>query len=52
MIKAESFRVICPSYPFVVMSIEQLVEGLAGLLETVGIQRAHVVRGSYGGLVA
>ena len=48
---ADCYRVLCPSYPPVV-TIAELVDGIAGILEEEGLAKAHVVGGSYGGLVA
>lgn len=46
------FRVIAPSYPAHLATVAQLVEGLAAILAAEGIRHAHVVGGSYSGLVA
>jgi pimeloyl-ACP methyl ester carboxylesterase len=46
------YRVIAPSYPFALTTVKQLVDGIAALLDVEGIQRAYVLGGSYGGIVA
>lgn len=45
------FRIIAPTYPQV-NSMNELTDGLAGLLEHEGLQKAHVLSGSFGGMVA
>ncbi|MBN1431058.1 MAG: alpha/beta hydrolase [Anaerolineae bacterium] len=47
----QKYRVIAPDYPAIDSNAE-LVDGLTSLLEQEGIERAHVMGGSYGGLVA
>lgn len=46
------WRVIAPSYPARITRREQLIAGLAALLEAEGCERIHLVGGSYSGLVA
>lgn len=48
---AARHRVIAPDYP-AIDTMSGLVDGLAGLLDLLAIERAQVVGGSYGGLVA
>lgn len=48
---ARSRRVLAPDYP-AIRGNRELVDGIAGLLQREGIERAHVLGGSYGGLVA
>jgi pimeloyl-ACP methyl ester carboxylesterase len=48
---AEEYRVIVPAYP-AVKTMGELMEGIAEILRREGIQRAHVLGGSYGGFVA
>lgn len=48
---AERHRVIAPDYP-AIRGNARLVDGIAALLEREGIERVHVLGGSYGGLVA
>ncbi len=48
---APDFRVVVPDYP-PVASLGVLARGLVGLLDTEGIGEAHVVGGSFGGMVA
>ena len=47
----DSFRIIAPTYPAVTTMVE-LADGLAGLLRAEGITQAHVLAGSFGGMVA
>jgi pimeloyl-ACP methyl ester carboxylesterase len=47
----DRYRVIAPSYAPVSTAAE-LLDGLAGVLDTEGVQAAHVLGPSYGGLVA
>lgn len=47
----ETYRVIAPSYASVPTAAE-LLDGLAGVLDAEGVQAAHVIGPSYGGLVA
>ena len=47
----DRYQVIAPGYPSV-STAAQLLDGLAGLLEAEGVQAAHVLGPSYGGLVA
>ncbi len=46
-----SYRVIAPDYPAIDTNAE-VVDGIVGLLDREGIERVHVMGGSYGGLVA
>lgn len=46
------YRVLAPTYPETVATMADLVQGLAKLLRAEQIARAHVVGGSYSGLVA
>jgi len=46
------YRVIAPTYPFAVTTVAQLIEGIARILDVEDIDRAHVLGGSYGGMVA
>jgi pimeloyl-ACP methyl ester carboxylesterase len=45
-------RVIAPSYPFEITTMQQMTDGVAAILEAEGIRQAHVLGGSYGGMVA
>ena len=45
------YRIIAPSYALS-QTMTGLCEGIACILETEGIKQAHVIGGSYGGLVA
>jgi pimeloyl-ACP methyl ester carboxylesterase len=47
----KDYRVIAPSYAHVSTAAE-LLDGLAGVLNVEGLQAAHVIGQSYGGLVA
>jgi len=46
------YRVIAPTYPFAVTTMAQLMEGIVGILDVEHVDRAHVLGGSYGGMVA
>ncbi len=48
----DQYRVIAPSYPFSLMTMAQLVDGIATILQAEGIGQTHVLGGSYGGMVA
>lgn len=45
-------RVIAPTYPFAATTMPQLLEGIAGILDVEAIDRAHILGGSYGGMLA
>jgi lipase len=46
------FRVISPGYPSHLTGMAETVDGLLAILDAEGVERAHVVGGSYSGLVA
>jgi pimeloyl-ACP methyl ester carboxylesterase len=46
------YRVIVPSYPCELATMNQLADGIAAILDADGLQQAHVLGGSYGGMVA
>jgi pimeloyl-ACP methyl ester carboxylesterase len=46
------YRVLAPTYPETIMTMAELVAGLAKLVQAEQISRIHVVGGSYSGLVA
>jgi pimeloyl-ACP methyl ester carboxylesterase len=46
------YRVITPNYPAEVMTLVDMADGLASLMDHEGIQQAHVLGGSFGALVA
>ena len=46
------YRVIAPSYPFDLTTMAQMADGLVAILDAENIGRAHVLGGSYGGMVA
>jgi pimeloyl-ACP methyl ester carboxylesterase len=48
---ARKYRVIAPVYP-AVNTMDELADGIAGILRREGVERAHVMGGSYGGFVA
>ena len=48
---AQAYRVIAPAYP-AVKTMDALVDGVAEILRREGIAQAHVLGGSYGGVVA
>jgi len=45
------YRVLIPDYP-PVSSLDDLVDGIVGLLDAEGASRVHVVAGSFGGMTA
>ena len=47
-----TFRVIAPGYPKTAKTMADLASGAAELLRGLGVVRAHIVGGSFGGLVA
>jgi pimeloyl-ACP methyl ester carboxylesterase len=46
------YRIISPSYPAPPTTVAEMLEGLAGIMGAEGVRRAHVVGGSYSGLIA
>jgi pimeloyl-ACP methyl ester carboxylesterase len=46
------YRVITPNYPAQALTLAELADGLAGLMDHEGTQQAHVLGGSFGALVA
>jgi pimeloyl-ACP methyl ester carboxylesterase len=44
-------RVIAPDYPHV-RDLDEMIAGLAAILDAEGIERAHLLGGSFGGLIA
>ncbi len=46
------WRILAPGYPATIGTMTGLANGIAALLNACGITRAHVVGGSFGGLVA
>jgi pimeloyl-ACP methyl ester carboxylesterase len=48
---APRFRVLAPDYP-PAGTLEEMTDGIAALLDAEGVARAHVVGGSFGGIVA
>lgn len=46
------YRVIVPSYPHSTTTMNELADGIAGILDREGVPKAHILGGSYGGLVA
>lgn len=49
---ADRYRVLAPDYPAAITTATALVDGLAGLLRAEGVERVHVLGGSYSGMVA
>ncbi len=49
---ASDFRVIAPGYPATTRTMTELADGAAALLQACGAPRAHIVGGSFGGLLA
>lgn len=47
----DTFRVITPTYP-ALNTMADLCDGLAGVLDAAGVARAHVLAGSFGGMLA
>ncbi len=47
----DQFRIIAPTYP-PLRSMNALCDGLAALLDSQGVERAHILSGSFGGMVA
>jgi pimeloyl-ACP methyl ester carboxylesterase len=47
----DGFRVVAPDYP-AVDTLDELVDGLVTILDAEDIRRAHLVSGSFGGMVA
>ncbi|MBA2680757.1 MAG: alpha/beta hydrolase [Ktedonobacteraceae bacterium] len=48
----QGYRVISPSYPSSVTTIEQIITGLASILQAERIKMVYVVGGSYSGMIA
>jgi pimeloyl-ACP methyl ester carboxylesterase len=48
----QQYRIIAPDYSSTVRTIDKLVEGLVAILDNEQVVQAHVVGGSYSGLVA
>jgi pimeloyl-ACP methyl ester carboxylesterase len=46
----EKYRIVVPAYP-AVRTMDELCDGMASVLQHEGIDRAHVMGGSYGGFV-
>ncbi|NOK78232.1 MAG: alpha/beta hydrolase [Chloroflexi bacterium AL-N5] len=49
---APQYRVLAPTYPSTIGSMEELVAGLVSLLDAEGVDRINIIGGSYSGLVA
>ncbi len=47
----DEFCVVTPSYP-ALSTMAALADGLAGVLDAAGVERAHVLAGSFGGMLA
>lgn len=47
----DGFRIIAPTYP-PLHTLNALCDGLAALLDSQGVERAHILSGSFGGIVA
>jgi pimeloyl-ACP methyl ester carboxylesterase len=45
------FRVIAPDYP-ALATLEEMTDGLIGILDAEHVERAHVIGGSFGGMLA
>lgn len=48
---ADSYRILAPTYP-PLSAIDALADGLADILDAEGIERVHVLSGSFGGMLA
>lgn len=46
------YRVIAPSYPAPPTTIKEMLAGLLGIMAAEGVEKAHLVGGSYSGLIA
>lgn len=46
------YRILVPSYPFGLKDLGEMETGIATILDAEGVRRAHVLGGSYGGMVA
>lgn len=49
---APQYRVLAPTYPSTIGSMEELITGLVNLLDAEGIDTINIIGGSYSGLVA
>lgn len=47
----DKFRIIIPDYP-AISSMDDLVDGISAILEAEAVEKAHVLSGSYGGMLA
>lgn len=47
----DTFRVITPSYP-ALNTMDELADGIAGILRHEGVKNAHILAGSFGGMLA
>lgn len=47
----DQFLIVTPSYP-PLPTMAALADGLAGVLDTAGVEKAHVLAGSFGGMLA
>jgi aminoacrylate hydrolase len=48
----KEYRIISPTYPPTAATMGQLTDGIAAILDAENIQRAHIMGGSFGGIVA
>ncbi|MGA7731859.1 MAG: alpha/beta hydrolase [Chloroflexia bacterium] len=46
------YRIIAPSYPPPLSTIRAMLAGLAGIMQAEGVEKTHVIGGSYSGLIA
>ena len=46
------YRIIAPSYPPPLSTMRAMLAGLAGIMQAEGVGKAHVIGGSYSGLIA
>lgn len=52
LLEQSHYYLLVPGYPPEVSSMEGLADGIAQILKQEGIQEAHIVGGSYGGMLA
>jgi pimeloyl-ACP methyl ester carboxylesterase len=48
----KDYTIIAPSYPTPLSTLDEMLRGLAGIIRAEGLERVHLVGGSYSGLIA
>jgi pimeloyl-ACP methyl ester carboxylesterase len=48
----DEYRVIIPSYPYPVETLDGLIQGITSILDQEGVRRTNVLGGSFGGMIA